>query len=162
MKKWIVITLVSFLIYCPAISWSGELYSPAGCDFSVTFPGKYQTKNIYLPSGKMVQQASCKTKDGGRLAAECYDSSMDKEEFISFISEELRNRGASVYNVQPSSHMGIDTVVASGSIVTDENRLFIKIISYFGDNSRLDLIQIESVLSSKESLSFRNSVRIKE
>jgi hypothetical protein len=161
MNKWIIIIALSFLIYWPGISWSGELYSPDGCDFTVEFPNKYQIKTLYLPSKKTVLQASCKIKDGGRLAAECYNSSISKNEFISFISEELKNRGASVYNVQPSSHMGIDTVVASGSIVVAEKKLFIKVISYFGDNSRLDLIQIEGVISSKESLSFRNSVRIK-
>ena len=162
MNKWIIITSIYLLTNCPIVALSGELYSPDGCDFTVEFPDKYQIKTLYLESEKTVLQASLKTKDGSRLMAECYTSSITKDEFIVSMVQELKKRGVTVFNAQAGSQRGIDNVVISGTLDIADTKIFTKNISYFGDYSRLDLIQVEREISSKDSLNFRNSVRMKQ
>lgn len=161
MKKIIIYIFFSLLINYPFFSHSGELYSPANCEFTVEFPRKYEVKKIYLPSGETVLQASSKTRNDGRLGAECYISSISTDDFMKFILSDLTKRGVTVYNVQSRDHMGTETVVASGGLYIDGGLLYLKIVSYFGDISRLDLILVENEIASKESLNFRNSVRLK-
>lgn len=160
--------LQRLLILWAAFSFSAtvsgaEIFSPADCDFSVTFPNKYETREIYAPSGQSTVLAKSPSGQPVKLSAECWPLQViTPQEYAKSLSPKMTERGVQVLSVNLAKGNYGDIVTLAGTAGQGADKYHIRFESFFGPKTRLDLLVLEkSSVASKEHLAFRNSVKIK-
>lgn len=140
-----------------------EIFSPANCDFSVTFPSNYETREIFSPTGQSTKLAKNQNGQSLKISAECWPlQAITPHEYAKNLSAKMAERGIQVHSVNLSRGIYGDIVTLAGVAEQGSEKYYIRFESFFGTKTRLDLLVFEkSVIASQENLAFRNSVKIK-
>lgn len=146
-----------------SLSFSAETFTPTNCDFSVSFPGKYEIREIFSATGQSTILAKNPNGLPVKLSAECWPlQSISPQEYAKSLSPKMAERGIQVHSVNLAKGNYGDIVTLAGSAGEGSDKYYIRFESFFGPKTRLDLLILEkTALASKEHLAFRNSVKIK-
>lgn len=142
---------------------AAEVFSPKDCEFSVSFPSKFDTNTIFSPSGESTTQAKNPNGLPVKLSAECWPvQQITPADYAKSISKKISEKGIEVQNVIISKGNLGEIVTLTGIAGSEGQKYYLKFESFWGERTRLDLVVIEKTpIASKEHLLFRNSVRIK-
>ncbi|GEM_PF-6095307 len=150
-----------FSLSC-ASAWAGT-FSTDYCEFSVTFPADYSTREmIYGQSGGIAAVANA-TRDT-RIAAECwpYTDQSPINIYAKAMQAEMEQRGFAINSVSIDRNNKLaPQIVISGRLEAGGETYYTTTISIMGKSSRLDLSIVERHLASKAHMTFRESVRWK-
>lgn len=158
MKYWFSILL---LFICSTAA--ANTFTLDYCDFSVDFPSKYSTREIYV-KGSTTIAAMTTTANNTWLEAECwpYIKQLSLHEYARESETEFRNRGIFIKNIVVNKDASIaPQVITSGRIQIGGENYHTTSVSFMGPRSRLDLNIVEREIGSKEHSAFRNSVKRK-
>lgn len=155
--------LVAILCFAPHTVFASSKFSPQNCEFSVEFPNIYETKEIFSPQGNSTILATNPKGSPTKLSAECWPNrEISPREYASKLQTTAGSRGIEVKNITVGNDKGVQQVVLSGTIGQQPNLYQLRLISYFGKSSRLDLLIMDKRLDlGDEAQIFRNSVRVK-
>jgi len=158
---------VRFLVLCCALSnsvaFASEVFAPANCDFTVTFPEKYETREVMAATGQSIVMAKTKNGEPLKLSAECWPlQKISPQGYAKNLGPKMDERGIQVHSVSIDKGQYGDIVTLAGSAGQGVNKYYVRFESFFGKTSRLDLLILEkTAVPSKGNLDFRNSVRVK-
>lgn len=155
--------IATFVLTYSPLSVSAEIFSPKNCDFSVSFPGKYEIREIFSATGQSTTLAKNPNGLPVKLSAECWPlQSISPQEYAKSLPPKMAERGIQVHSVNLANGNYGDIVTLAGSAGEGSDKYYIRFESFFGPRTRLDLLILEkSALASKDHLAFRNSVKIK-
>lgn len=147
----------------PISASAGEYFSPSGCEFSVTFPGRYTTKELTAPDGSTTILAANPSGSLTKLSAECWPrGSISAREYAKNLGTKFNDRGVQTSSITLENNQNGEMVVFSGIAGEGAAKLHLRFISHFGQKTRLDLLIIDKKpVASAEHLAFRNSVQSK-
>lgn len=150
------------LTYSP-ITVSSEIFSPTNCDFSVSFPGKYEIREMFLPTGQSTSLATTPNGSPVKLSAECWPlQDISPKEYAKSLAPKMVERGVLVHSVNLTKGNYGDVVTLAGSAGEGSDKYYIRLESFFGPKTRLDLLILEKTpVASRDHVDFRNSVKIK-
>lgn len=161
-------TILRSLVFAAAASFgsiacNAEVFSPTSCDFSVEFPSKYETREIFASSGQSTVLAKNSNGQSTKLSAECWSlQAVTPQEYAKGLYPKMAQRGIQVHSVNIEKVNFGNIVTLAGSAGQGADKYYIRFESFFGPNTRLDLLVLEkSAMATKDHLAFRNSVRIK-
>ncbi len=157
-------SLILWAIFSLSKNVSGaEIFSPANCDFSVSFPNKYETREIFSQTGQSTILAKNPNGLPLKISAECWPlQAITPQEYAKNLSAQMAERGIKVHSVSIAKGNHGDIVTLSGVAGQGSEMYYIRFESFFGSKTRLDLLALEkSSIPSQDNLAFRNSVRIK-
>lgn len=164
-KTFLFATFLSLpIIICVNNSFARSfIFSPEVCEFSVSFPVKYKSK-ILLKDGLEGSAASANVRGLASIQAECWpsDHNISINAYAKGVEHESRKMGIAVDSVIIDRDVKVGKqVVLSGRIQLDNQQVYMKMISTFGRNTRLDLLILDDKIVSQIQLNFRNSIKRK-
>ena len=154
---------IFLILFPPWVAAADFIFSPKFCEFSVQFPVQYKTYEI-IKSGNIGLSARAKTIDLTGLNAECwaFDKPLQIEILAQELEKEMQKRGVSVGIVIIDKNNDIaPQIILSGNVNPEGKKLFIKMISFIGHKSILELLIVEKDLVSQTQVNFRNNVKLK-
>jgi len=156
-----LILCAQFYFFHP--SFADEIFNPKNCEFTVSFPGKYDIQEIFSSTGQSIHMAKTTPGQPTKLSAECWpQQAISPQEYAKALSPKMADRGIKVHSVSLGKGYYGEIVTLAGSAGEGPDKYYIRFESFFGTISRLDLLVLEkSPVASKEHLAFRNSVRLK-
>lgn len=142
---------------------ASETFNPANCDFTVAFPGKYETREIFTATGQSTLLAKNPNGQAVKLSAECWPlQPISAQEYAKSLSPKMSQRGIQVQSVTLGKGNYGDVVTLAGTAGEGSDKYYIRFESFFGPKTRLDILILEkSAIASVEHLAFRNSVKVK-
>ncbi len=155
--------LFTMLLLFPICAFAnGYVFEDKQCDFNVTFPVRFQTKEIYKGSDVGVL-ATARPNQSVRLSAECWPrEDMLIRDYVNYIQNGVQKQGIEVIGITSERSRIGDVVILSGRTNIQGKALHLRLVSYFGPKYRLDLRVLDyNPAGSKEQIDFRNSVKLK-
>lgn len=164
-KKILFVTILSLpIIVCINNSFAKSfIFSPGMCEFSVSFPVKYKSKTL-LKDGLEGSAASANVYGLASIQAECWpsDYNISITAYAKGLEHESKKRGIAVDSVSIDRDTKVGPqVVLSGRVQLENQQAYMKLISTFGINTRLDLLILDDKIVSQIQLNFRNSIKRK-
>jgi hypothetical protein len=155
--------LIVFLLITVSQAKAETVFSPSSCEFSVEFSVPYKTGTSMSAGGNKTIKAKATPRKGISLGAECWDAihNLDIVDFADNLRKGMIEKGFSVTGLNIDKNSSVPSVMLTGTVTAQKKLVHIKMISYFGSNSRMDLFIVEEELASSEGLNFRNSIRKK-
>lgn len=163
-QRTLIITVWLLMLSFPAYADVNRWFSPECCEFSVEFPTQYKPKQTTL-NGVLGTGATARVGESASFGAECwpYVKQLPLEQFAQRMEMQARQRGVSVSSVLVDRNSeSVEQIVLTGIINAGGQTLHIKIITYIGQRTRLDLTMVDSEITSRAQLEFRNSVRLRK
>lgn len=155
------VTFGGCIAACPALA--SDVFAPANCDFSVSFPMQPETRDLIAPNGDKAILAKSPNGQPLKLSAECWPlQSVSTADYAASISKKLGERGFTVHSTSIAKGAVGDIVTVAGVAGEVPNKYHFRFESFFGPRSRMDMLIMEkSAYPSVGNLDFRNSVRYK-
>ena len=137
-----------------------ERFSHDDCEYSINFPGAYETRQVFNDDGESTVLA--KTPNGAtvKLQAECWPEELgDISVYVKRLMKWISERGFTVGNVQVADDTLGKMVIATGISQQETDKYYLKYMTIFGKYSKLNFIILEkSAIPSEDHLKFRNSI----
>ena len=158
-----MIRLVGMFLLLPTFAYGGGVvFENKDCDFAVTFPVQFQSKQIYKGSDVGLL-ATARPTESVKLSVECWPKENESvRDFVTKIQSRAQQQDIEVLGVTSERNRFGDVVTLSGRIIVQGKNVHIRLVSYFGPRTRLDLRVLDyNASGSKEQIDFRNSVRLR-
>ena len=156
------LVVIAFVALSSVAHSAGQNFSPAFCEFSVTFPNGSKPKDML--SATASGAAATGRAGAAGLSAECwpYENQIPIDTYAQGIASQIQQRGGTVDNVSidRNGKTGPQVVVTS-RLKTGTGMYYVKAISFIGNKSRLDLTVIDKEIASTAQVDFRSSVKRK-
>jgi len=155
--------VIVFVCFNTPNATAETLFSPAYCEFIVEFPSDYYTQTNKSAGGNTTTAARASINGTLSLAAECWEDSrsITLDEFSEGLQSLANDRGFSVSTVSINKNGTVPVITLTATAKSQGKIFHVKMISYFGSFSRMDLFIVDIEMAGKFALKFRNSVRIK-
>ena len=155
--------LISMFLLLPTLAYGGAtVFEDKNCDFAVTFPVQFQAKQVYKGSDVGLL-ATARPTESVKLSLECWPKENESiRDFVNKIQSRVQQQGIEVLGVTSERNQFGDVVTLSGRTIVQGKNVHLRLVSYFGPRTRLDLRVLDyNASGSKEQIDFRNSVRLR-
>ncbi|WP_177171008.1 hypothetical protein [Nitrosospira multiformis] len=154
------VVAISISVFMGEANADEKVFSPPYCEFSVVFPNGYKPKEII---SKTATGAAATGRAGSTgLSAECWpcEERVEIQAYARELASEMRRRGGIVDSVIIDRNNKIgEQIILTSRIKSGSDSYHIKIVSFRGTRTRLDLAIVDQEMASSAQINFRNSVK---